>query len=271
MEIYIVGGAVRDELLGLPVKEKDWVVVGSTPEEMKTLGFQQVGKDFPVFLHPETHEEYALARTERKTGRGYTQFTCYAAPDVTLEEDLKRRDLTINAMAKTPDGVLIDPYGGQKDLKNKLLRHTSDAFTEDPVRILRIARFAARYADLGFKVADETMPLLRKIVEMGEVDALVPERVWQEVASALCEKNPEIFFTVLKDCGALKVIFPELDQLFGVPNPPKWHPEIDTGIHTLLVLKAASHLSSDPEVQVLPHYFMTSVKDSHRKKNGQGM
>lgn len=249
MEIYAVGGAVRDELLGLSIKERDWVVVGSTPDEMKALGFQQVGRDFPVFLHPTTHEEYALARTERKTGHGYTQFTCHATPDVTLEEDLKRRDLTINAIAKTADGKLIDPYGGQKDLENKLLRHVSAAFVEDPVRILRIARFAARYAYLGFSIADETLFLMREMVEAGEVDALVAERVWQELCSALHEKNPDVFFTVLRDCGALKVIFPELDQLFGVPNPPKWHPEIDTGIHTLLVLKEACRLSNDPEVR----------------------
>jgi tRNA nucleotidyltransferase (CCA-adding enzyme) len=249
LEIYLVGGAVRDELLNLPVKEKDWVVVGSTPEEMKAQGFLQVGKDFPVFLHPVTHEEYALARTERKTGRGYTQFTCNASPDVTLEEDLKRRDLTINAIAKTQDGTFIDPYGGQEDLKNKLLRHVSLAFVEDPVRVLRIARFAARFAHLGFTIADDTMQLLCEMVQAGEVDALVPERVWQELHSALSEKNPEVFFQVLRNCGALKILFPELDQLFGVPNPIKWHPEVDTGIHILMVLEAACRLSSDPKVR----------------------
>lgn len=249
LDIYLVGGAVRDQLLGLPVKEKDWVVVGSTPEEMLALGFRQVGKDFPVFLHPETHEEYALARTERKTGRGYTQFVCYAAPDVPLEEDLKRRDLTINAIAKKPNGDLIDPYDGQKDLANKLLRHVSEAFVEDPVRILRTARFAARFSYLGFTVADETMILLSQMVQNGEVNALVAERVWQELSLALQEKNPEVFFTLLRNCGALKIIFPELDQLFGVPNPVKWHPEVDTGIHTLLVLQAACRLSQEPEVR----------------------
>ena len=249
MEIYLVGGAVRDELLGLRIKEKDWVVVGSRPEEMQALGYKQVGKDFPVFLHPITHEEYALARTERKTGKGYTQFACYASPDVTLEEDLKRRDLTINAIAKAADGRLIDPYQGEKDLENRLLRHVSDAFIEDPVRVLRIARFAARYAYLGFKIARETMQLLHKMVQNGEVNALVSERVWHELFLTLQEKNPEIFFKTLRECGALQVIFPELDQLFGVPNPIKWHHEVDTGIHTLLVLQAACRLSESPEVR----------------------
>jgi len=249
LEIYLVGGAVRDELLGFPIKERDWVVVGSTPEEMKGLGFLQVGKDFPVFLHPETHEEYALARTERKTGRGYTAFGCDAAPYVSLEEDLKRRDLTINAIARTADGKIIDPYGGQEDLKNKLLRHVSEAFVEDPVRILRIARFVARYAHLGFTIADNTMQLLCQMVQSGEVDALVPERVWQELHSTLTEKNPEVFFKVLRSCGALKIIFPELDQLFGVPNPEKWHPEIDTGIHTLMVLQSACQSSLDAKIR----------------------
>lgn len=249
MEIYLVGGAVRDALLGFPVKEQDWVVVGSTPAEMKALGYQQVGKDFPVFLHPTTRDEYALARTERKTGRGYKAFDCYAAPDVTLEEDLQRRDLTINAIAKSVDGHLIDPFHGQQDLKNRILRHISHAFIEDPVRILRTARFAARYAYLGFTIADETMTLMHEMVLNGEVNALVAERVWQELFLTLQEKNPEVFFKTLQACGALPVIFPELDQLFGVPNPVEWHPEIDTGIHTLLVLEAACRLSEDPEVR----------------------
>jgi tRNA nucleotidyltransferase (CCA-adding enzyme) len=249
MQIYLVGGAVRDECLGLHVKEKDWVVVGSTPAEMKALGFQQVGRDFPVFLHPKTHDEYALARTERKTGRGYVAFTCYAAPDVTLEEDLKRRDLTINAIAKAEDGTIIDPYGGQKDIDNRVIRHVSEAFIEDPVRILRVARFGARYAYLGFTVAKETMTLMRTMVQSGEVNALVAERVWQELSKALTEKNPEVFFEILRDCGALALLFPELNRLFGVPNPVKWHPEVDSGIHSLLVLQAACLLTSNPKVR----------------------
>lgn len=249
MEIYLVGGAVRDELMGIPVKERDWVVVGSTPSEMQALGYQQVGKDFPVFLHPTTHDEYALARTERKTGRGYKAFSCYAAPDVTLEEDLQRRDLTINAIAKAADGHLIDPFHGEQDLKNHVLRHVSSAFIEDPVRVLRIARFAARYAYLGFKIADETMLLMCEMVLNGEVNALVAERVWQELFLTLQAKNPEVFFKTLRACGALKIIFPELDQLFGVPNPSEWHPEIDTGVHVLLVLETACRLSEKPEVR----------------------
>jgi tRNA nucleotidyltransferase/poly(A) polymerase len=211
MQIYLVGGAVRDSLLGLPITEKDWVVVGSTPDELLALGFKPVGRDFPVFLHPQTHEEYALARTERKTGRGYTQFSCFAAPTVSLEDDLKRRDLTINAIAQSEEGQLIDPYGGQADLSQRLLRHVSDAFAEDPVRILRIARFAARFAYLGFTIADETQILLRHMVDDGEVDTLVAERVWQELEKALGERNPEVFFHVLNQCGALPIIFPELN------------------------------------------------------------
>ena len=207
METYLVGGAVRDQLLGLPVTEKDWVVVGTTPEKMLALGYRPVGKDFPVFLHPKTQEEYALARTERKIKKGYTGFDFYTAEDVTLEDDLKRRDLTINAMAQTPAGEIIDPFGGRRDLQNKLLRHVSPAFSEDPVRILRVARLAARYAHLGFTVADETIMLMRKMVNNGEVDALVAERVWQETAKALQEKSPQIFFTTLRTCGALRKIF----------------------------------------------------------------
>lgn len=246
MKVYLVGGAVRDQLLNRPVTERDWVVVGATPEQMLALGYIPVGKDFPVFLHPETHEEYALARTERKTGKGYTQFTFHASPDVTLEEDLLRRDITINAMAQTPSGDVIDPYGGQQDLQHKILRHVSPAFAEDPVRILRLARFTARY---DFTIAPETMQLMCAMVRAGEVDALVAERVWQETRRALTESMPWRFFEVLRQCGALEILFPELHRLFGVPNPKHWHPEIDTGIHTLLVLKQSTQLSTDPVVR----------------------
>ncbi len=246
MKTYLVGGAVRDQLLNYPVKEKDWVVVGATVNEMLELGYQQVGKDFPVFLHPQTKDEYALARTERNTSPGYKGFEVHASPDVTLEEDLIRRDLSINAMAKDENGNIIDPYNGQADLKNKLLRHVSPAFSEDPVRILRVARFAARYAHLGFTLAEETLQLMQHMVTEGEADALVAERVWQEFHKALTERNPQVFIQVLKDCGALKVILPEIDALFGVPQPEKHHPEIDTGIHTLMVLQQASILSEDP-------------------------
>lgn len=249
MQIYLVGGAVRDQLLNYPVKEKDWVVVGATIQDMLDKNFQQVGKDFPVFLHPETHEEYALARTERKTSPGYKGFDVHASPEITLEEDLHRRDLSINAIAQDENGNLVDPYNGKQDLEKKLLRHVSEAFCEDPVRILRVARFAARYAHLGFKVADETMQLMQNMVDNNEVDALVAERVWQEMYKALCEKNPEEFFNVLKSCGALNRIFPELDKLFGIPQPEKYHPEIDTGIHTIMVLKQACLLSEDAQVR----------------------
>jgi len=248
-KIYLVGGAVRDKLLGLAPKERDWVVVGSTPAAMLAHGFRQVGKDFPVFLHPETHEEYALARTERKTAPGYHGFVVHAAPDVSLEEDLRRRDLTINAIAETPDGERIDPFGGERDLAARLLRHVSPAFAEDPVRILRVARFAARFAPFGFRVADETLALMRQMVDAGEVDALVPERVWAETHKALQEDRPAAFFQVLRACGALRVLFPEIDALFGVPQPPEHHPEIDTGIHTLLVLEQAARLSPEPRVR----------------------
>ena len=238
-KIYCVGGAVRDRLLGLPVQDHDWVVVGSTPEEMVAQGFQPVGKDFPVFLHPETHEEYALARTERKTARGYQGFAVYAAPDVTLEQDLLRRDFTINAIAEDTDGRLIDPHNGVADLRAGILRHVSAAFGEDPVRILRAARFAARF---GFAIAPETLELMRGMVDNGEVDALVAERVWQELARGLMEKMPSRFFETLRSCGALAKIIPEVDALFGVPQPEKYHPEIDCGIHTLLVVDdAAQH------------------------------
>lgn len=237
MKIYCVGGAVRDGLLGLPVQDHDWVVVGGTPEQMVELGYLPVGKDFPVFLHPVTHEEYALARTERKTARGYKGFAVYAAADVTLEQDLSRRDFTVNAIAQAADGTLIDPYGGQTDLKAGVLRHVSAAFSEDPVRILRAARFAARY---GFSIAPETQALMREMVSNGEVDALVAERVWQEMARGLMEKNPSRFITTLRECGALQKILPEVDALFGVPQPPQHHPEIDCGIHTMLVLDDAA-------------------------------
>ena len=238
MKTYIVGGAVRDRLLGLPVVDRDHVVVGATPEQMVALGYQPVGRDFPVFLHPDTHAEYALARTERKSGAGYKGFTVHAAPDVTLEEDLSRRDLTINAIAEDEAGALIDPYGGQRDLAAKLFRHVSEAFAEDPVRILRVARFAARFTD--FSVAAETNTLMRQMVANGEVDALVPERVWQEVARGLLEAQPSRMFQVLRDCGALARLFPEIDRLFGVPQPPEHHPEIDTGVHVMLVVDWAA-------------------------------
>lgn len=249
MEIYLVGGAVRDSLLNLPAGDRDWVVVGATPEEMEQKGFRLVGKDFPVFLHPETHEEYALARTERKTGPGYKGFAVNASPDVTLEQDLERRDLTINAIAETTDGTIVDPFNGRKDLDNHLLRHVSPAFSEDPVRILRTARFAARFAQQGFCVAHETNDLMRNMVKEGEVDALVPERIWAETEKALQSEKPSRFIEVLRDCGALEKIFPEVDVLFGIPQPENYHPEIDTGIHVLMVLDQAIRLSEDPEVR----------------------
>ena len=249
MKTYRVGGCVRDKLLNLPVKDRDWVVVGASPEEMLRQGFKPVGKDFPVFLHPKTKEEYALARTERKTSPGYTGFEFHATPDVTLEEDLQRRDLTINAIAESESGDIIDPYHGQEDLNARLLRHVSPAFAEDPVRILRVARFAARFADLGFTIADDTMALMRDMVERGEVDALVPERVWTEMQKALTEKMPARFIEVLRECGALKKLLPEVDCLFGIPQPEKYHPEIDTGIHVLLVLQQAARLTDDPRIR----------------------
>ncbi|HDL9481654.1 TPA: multifunctional CCA addition/repair protein [Vibrio cholerae] len=243
MQIYLVGGAVRDQLLQLPVYDRDWVVVGSSPQAMLAAGFQAVGKDFPVFLHPNSKEEHALARTERKTGVGYTGFACHYAPDVTLEEDLLRRDLTINAMAQDNSGQLIDPYGGQRDLAAKVLRHVSPAFVEDPLRVLRVARFAAKLHHLGFTVAEETMQLMAKIAQSGELQHLTAERVWQEWHKSLSTYHPEVFLQVLRDCGALAVVLPEIDRLFGVPQPEKWHPEIDTGIHTLMVAKQAAQLS----------------------------
>jgi len=240
MRVYLVGGAVRDRLLGLPVRERDWVVVGATPEELVRLGYEPVGREFPVFLHPTTHEEYALARQERKVGPGYRGFTTQFAPTVTLEEDLRRRDLTINAMAEDENATLIDPYGGRADLDARLLRHVSEAFVEDPVRILRVARFAARLAPLGFRVADDTLLLMRRLADSGELRTLVPERVWQETERALAEARPEVFFATLRACGALAVIYPEIDALFGVPQPPRWHPEIDTGVHVMLALQYAA-------------------------------
>ncbi len=245
MEIYLVGGAVRDKLLGLEVKDRDWVVVGATPDDMKSLGFRQVGKDFPVFLHPDTQEEYALARTERKTAPGYTGFEFQYSSTVTLEEDLKRRDLTVNAIAEDKDGNLIDPYGGRKDLEAKKLKHVSSAFAEDPVRILRVARFAARFARFGFTIATQTNSLMQEMVDNGEVDALVKERVWAELDMALGEDSPQIFFTALRECGALAKLFPEVDCLFGVPQTEKHHPEIDTGVHVMMVLEQAALLTDD--------------------------
>lgn len=249
IELYLVGGAVRDHLLGFEQQDRDWVVVGATPADLLARGFKPVGNDFPVFLHPQTGEEYALARTERKTAQGYHGFQFHTAPDVRLEDDLIRRDLTINAMAQASDGSIIDPYGGQRDLQARLLRHVSPAFAEDPVRILRVARFAARFAPLGFTVAPETQQLMREMVAAGEVDALVPERVWQEMVRALAEPAPDCFFEVLRECGALAVLFPEINQLFGVPQRADYHPEIDCGIHTLMVLQQAVKLSPDPEVR----------------------
>jgi tRNA nucleotidyltransferase (CCA-adding enzyme) len=249
MKVYLVGGAVRDELLGRTVRERDWVVVGATPEQMQDAGFRQVGRDFPVFLHPETGEEHALARTERKTGPGYRGFELSYSPDVTLEDDLRRRDLTINAMARDADGRLIDPYGGQRDLEARRLRHVSEAFNEDPVRILRVARFLARFQPQGFAIAPETESRMRAMVAAGEADALVPERVWQETDRALAEPAPQAWLKALRDCTALARIFPELDALYGVPQPPQWHPEVDTGLHMELVLQAAASLTPEPRIR----------------------
>ena len=249
MKSYLVGGAVRDALLNLPVKDKDWVVVGASPAEMLALGFQQVGRDFPVFLHPETQQEYALARTERKNGSGYTGFVCYAAPDVTLEQDLQRRDLTINAIAQDNEGRYYDPYHGRADIEQRKLRHVSAAFNEDPLRVLRVARFAARFSHLGFVIADETLELMRKMAASGELSELTPERVWKETEKALETRTPQVYFQVLRDCGALAVLFPELDNLYGVPAPAKWHPEIDTGVHTLMTLAIAAQLSEEVDVR----------------------
>jgi tRNA nucleotidyltransferase (CCA-adding enzyme) len=242
MKRYCVGGAIRDELLGLPVEERDWVVTGATPEEMVAAGYRPVGKDFPVFLHPQTKEEHALARTERKSGRGYHGFTFHTGPEVTIEDDLSRRDLTVNAIARAEDGTVVDPHGGRRDLETRVLRHVSPAFVEDPVRILRLARFHARFAPLGFRVADETLALMRRMVEAGEADALVPERVWQETARALMGERPSVFFATLRECGALARVMPEVDALFGVPQRADYHPEVDTGVHTLMCVDAGARM-----------------------------
>ncbi len=249
MNIYLVGGAVRDALLEIPVKDRDWLVTGATPEQMLAQNFQQVGADFPVFLHPNTKEEYALARTERKSGQGYKGFNVDFNPDITLDQDLERRDLTINAMAQDSNGHLHDPFNGQSDLKDKILRHVSPAFREDPLRVLRVARFAARFDHLGFSVASETLDLMIQLSISGELNTLTPERVWQETQRALTERSPWVYFEVLRRCSALQIIMPELDNLFGVPQPMKWHPEIDTGIHTLKALQVACSLSDDTEVR----------------------
>jgi tRNA nucleotidyltransferase (CCA-adding enzyme) len=249
MDIYLVGGAVRDQLLGLKVKDRDWVVVGATPKEMLQLSYTQVGADFPVFLHPKTKEEYALARTERKKGHGYQGFECHTSPDVSLEDDLLRRDLTINAMAIGPENIIIDPFNGQEDIKSKTLRHVSQAFTEDPLRILRVARFAARFEPLGFHIASKTLLLMQNMETSGETKHLVPERVWQETERALREDSAWVYFETLQRIGSLRTLFPEIDALFGIPQPPKYHPEIDCGIHSLMSLKAACKLSKDSDVR----------------------
>lgn len=249
MQVYLVGGAVRDKLLGRPVTERDWVVVGARPEDLLSQGYRAVGRDFPVFLHPETQEEYALARTERKSGSGHTGFICDFSPDITLEEDLLRRDLTVNAMALDDSSKLIDPYGGMRDLEQRLLRHVSSAFREDPLRVFRVARFAARYAPLGFTVAEETLALMRDMAESGELASLTAERVWKETEKALGEDSPEVFISVLRECNALASWFPEVDHLFGVPQRPEYHPEIDTGIHTLMSMKVAASLSKEREIR----------------------
>lgn len=256
MQTFLVGGAVRDRLLGLPVHERDWVVVGTTAKKLEQMGYRRVGRSFPVFLHPETQEEYAMARTETKNAPGYRGFEIEASPHVTLEDDLARRDLTINAIAEDADGNLIDPHNGQHDLSARVLRHVTDAFREDPVRILRVARFAARFADHGFTVADETLDLIREMVDAGEADALVPERVWRETERALETTRPDVFFRVLRDGGALAVIYPEIDALFGVPQPARWHPEIDTGVHVLMALEQAAKLGAS-----LPARFAVMVHD----------
>jgi tRNA nucleotidyltransferase (CCA-adding enzyme) len=255
MEIYLVGGAVRDALLDLPVKERDWVVVGSSAAELLALGYQQVGRDFPVFLHPKTKEEYALARTERKVAPGYTGFAFDTSQSVTLEQDLARRDLTINAIAENADGGIVDPYGGRADLAAGTLRHISEAFREDPLRVLRTARFAARFAPRAFSVHADTLALMSDIAASGELEALQPERVWTETVKALQTPRPDVYFEVLRACGALAIVFPEVDALFGVPQPPRWHPEIDTGVHTLMALKLSAELSARTEVRfaVLTH------------------
>ena len=249
MEVYLVGGAVRDELLGLPVSERDWCVVGATPDDLVNLGYRPVGKDFPVFIHPQSGEEYALARTERKTAAGYHGFTFHTSPEVTIAEDLGRRDLTVNAMARDCDGNLIDPFNGRADIESRSLRHVSAAFAEDPVRILRTAKFAARFHDLGFRIATDTMQLMKEMVAKGEADALVPDRVWKETEAALAGANPRMYFEVLRECGALATLFAEIEALFGVPQPAKWHPEVDSGLHTMMVLEQAAKLSEHVDVR----------------------
>ena len=263
MKIYLVGGAVRDKLLDLPVLERDWVVVGGSGADLERLGYQQVGKDFPVYLHPDTKEQYALARRERKIAPGHTGFAFETGAEVSLEEDLSRRDLTINAMAETDDGELVDPHSGREDLDKRLLRHVSPAFREDPLRVLRVARFTGRFSHLGFRVAPETMELMRDMVGRGELAELTRERVWQEIEGALRSESPEAFFRVLRDCGALQVILPEVDRLFGVPQPAKYHPEIDTGVHTLMCVQAAARISDDPVMRyaVLLHDVGKGVTD----------
>ncbi|MEC9376285.1 MAG: multifunctional CCA addition/repair protein [Pseudomonadota bacterium] len=264
MKIYLVGGAIRNKLLKLPVKERDWVVVGSEAKELEKNGFKKVGKSFPVFLHPKTKEEYALARTEKKSGTGYHGFDVYSGKDVTLEEDLKRRDLTINAIAEDKFGKLIDPFNGQNDLKERILRHVSPAFSDDPLRVLRIARFAAEFHEQGFKVAEITESLLKGMSKGGELNALTPERVWRETEKALMSSRPDIYFHKLHEWGALKYVFPEIEMLFGVPQPKQWHPEIDTGIHVLMALKVAAELSESTEVR-----FATLVHDLGKAKTPQ--
>ncbi len=278
MQVYLVGGAVRDQLLGRPVKERDWVVVGGTAEQLHAAGYRAVGRDFPVFLHPGTQEEHALARRERKTAPGYRGFVTEFTPDITLEEDLLRRDLTVNAIAQDAQGRLVDPYGGVADLHARVLRHVSPAFAEDPVRILRLARFAARFASLGFTVHESTLQLARAMVDAGEVDALVPERVWQETVRALGESRPDVFFEVLRACGALRVVFPEVDRLFGVPQPAQWHPEVDTGVHVMLCLRRAADLDAPVTVRfaVLAHDLGKGVTPteelpSHRMHESRGL
>ncbi|CUX96265.1 Multifunctional CCA protein [Candidatus Gullanella endobia] len=258
MKKYLVGGAVRDSLLQLRVHERDWVVVGATSQELLEQGYQQVGKDFPVFLHPESHEEYALARTERKSGHGYTSFICYTSPEVTLEEDLRRRDLTINAIAIDDQGNLIDPYQGQRDIRQRLFRHVSDAFSEDPLRVLRVARFAARFTHLNFRIVPETMRLMQQMTN--ELSILSPERVWKETERALSTRNPQVYFQVLRDCGALKVLFPEVDALFNISASDKCHPKINTGIHTLMTLSIVARLTEDIAVR-----FATLCHDMGKK------